>query len=143
MSATGDGEAGFTLIEMLTVLTLTVMLGAMAFPSMERAMNAVAFVRARSILVGDLNSARAQAMSGGVPTVLTLFTDGGGYDRTGAAPRRFGDAIHIGSAGGDRIAFFPDGSARPTSLVLRGGARGITVRVEADGRVTPGAGGAG
>ena len=103
MSATGRTERGFTLIEMLVVLTVLALVSSLAFPAVERAFARERFRAAGAELEQRLHAARASAIAGGTATRFD----------PGALPQ--GLALD-GPRGG--IVFYPDGSANGGQLVL-------------------------
>jgi prepilin-type N-terminal cleavage/methylation domain-containing protein len=137
MSATGDRAAdrtqGFTLIETLAALALTALVGALAFPSMDRALAAAGLAGAREIVKADLSLARAQAVRSGAPVAFSLQADGSGYAWTGAAPRRLPFAAQVRAAAAAPILFFADGSAAPGGLTVTVGRRRAGVAVTGAG----------
>jgi type II secretion system protein H len=136
MSATGSGEGGFTLIESLTVLAIAAAIGTIAFPSIERAMNAVALVQSKQALMADLRRARGQALAGGGPVSLTVTERGRAYGWNDGVTRALPPAVELTVDARPQIAFFADGSAAPGILTLRSGPRHAAIAVAAQGVVS-------
>lgn len=132
MSATGDRRAGFTLLETLTVMGISALAAAIAFPSVDRAVQAVRFDQARAVLLSDLQAARAQALRSGQAVALTPAADGQAYGWSGGQTRRLPANIRL-AAQPAGVVFFADGSARPGALVLAGAAQRARLTVSPTG----------
>jgi len=134
MSATGERTAGFTLLETLTALALTALVGALAFPVLQGAIEAAAFAQSKAEVVSDLRVARARALQGGAPVAFAVAADGRGYGWSGGPPRRLANAARLQSPS-IPIAFYPDGSAAGGPLGLQAGGRRADVLVSPTGAV--------
>lgn len=118
MSAAGNPQAGFTLIEVLVTLAIAGLIGSIAFPSLDRALRRQAFLDASMRIEAALRSARADAVGGGRAVRLRLARDGHGLtdgDAVESLPDDLALRMPI-----DGLAFFPDGSARGGELTLAG-----------------------
>jgi prepilin-type N-terminal cleavage/methylation domain-containing protein len=129
-------QAGFTLIESLTVLAITAAIGAMSFPSLQHAIAAVTLVEAKQAFVADLRRARGRALAGAGPMRLVVAAGGRAYGWNGEALRSLPTVIQLDVATTGSIAFFADGSAEPGAVVLRSGGRGSRIVVAATGAVS-------
>ena len=135
MSATGDEQAGFTLLEMLTVLAISALIGTIAFPRLEQGAAAASLAQARRSVTADLLRTRAAAIRTGVATALVLSPDGRTYGWSREPDHTLPGDARLEAKGGARIAFFPDGSASGGRLVLSTANRRIDLDVETTGWV--------
>jgi Tfp pilus assembly protein FimT len=136
MSATGDAEAGFTLLETLVTLALTVMIALIVFPSVGQALSAVALVEAKQVVISDFRLARARAMAGGAAQALAIADDGHAYAWSGGQRRQLAATARIDRLGDGQIAFFPDGSASPGALALTVANHRVGLMVQPTGAVS-------
>jgi general secretion pathway protein H len=134
------GEVGFSLLELLVVLSILALAGYLAMPLVRRpAGDAVLIATARK-LASDMRTARAAAIRDNAERTLTIDlarrrfrVDG----VTGYSPIASGIAIDFITLGKERLSasqgrlrFFADGSASGGNVVLRGGGRTLTVRLD-------------
>lgn len=134
---------GLTLVEVVIVLALIAALFLIALPGISGLIHEQRMATAANRLLGDLNYARNQAVTGPGITVVCPSTDGasctgdnrwdGGWiifrdpENTGApaspeAVLRVSNGeedIHAHSGGRRKVRFRPDGSARGTNLTIR------------------------
>ncbi|HZZ90156.1 MAG TPA: prepilin-type N-terminal cleavage/methylation domain-containing protein [Caulobacteraceae bacterium] len=141
MSATGDrgqgaGQAGFTLIECLAVLSITALAGAIAFPGLERAVSGAWLAESKQALAADLRQARGRALASGQYQALTVSADGGAWGWNGRADHRLPLALRVSADASGSPAFYPDGSAAPGVVILSAGARRTAVGVSNIGVVS-------
>jgi prepilin-type N-terminal cleavage/methylation domain-containing protein len=135
MSATGDRrEAGFTLLESLTVLAITGAIAGLVYPSFERTMDSAALAKTAAALQSDLRRARGLALASGGPDRLAIAPDGQGYGWSDGRSVRWAGAVRLASA--QPIAFYADGSASPGTLLLAAGRRSAAIGVTSSGVVT-------
>ena len=124
MLETGDAppgaEAGFTLIETLTVVGVAALVSALLFPSLVRTLDGMTLLRVQASVGADLRAARARAIRLGRPVLVAIDSDGADYVVDGQ-PRVLPVRVRLTPRG--RIAFFPDGSSV-----------GGLIRIAADGR---------
>jgi type II secretory pathway pseudopilin PulG len=132
--ATGDGAAGFTLLETLTALALTALVSVIAFPLLGGALRTAALAEARAQVLGDLRAARGQAIRAGTPVAFQASADGRDYGWSGG-PRRSLPALTRLEPAAAPVAFYPDGSASPGVLVVSAQARRTGVAVAPTGAV--------
>jgi general secretion pathway protein H len=127
MSAAGK-PAGFTLIEMLVVLAVTALVTGIAFPALDRTMRGQSFEGAADAIELGLRSARADAISRGVPIRFELGADrrsvlvGGGV-----IPIPSGTVVTLPTQG---IAFFSDGTSNGGRIDLVGSGRSRRLDVD-------------
>jgi len=152
---------GFSLVEQVAVVGISLILAASAIPSFARRVMAARIDGASSALADAMRQARQEAMMSGAPTLLcpgelrTTCKGGnwasgwfGAYapswpTRALGEPFLVGEAVgmHVlASSGRAHVRFHTDGSARETNQTLtvciRGSARGAqTVIVALNGRI--------
>jgi prepilin-type N-terminal cleavage/methylation domain-containing protein len=132
MSAAGNsprrqGQAGFTLIEMMATLAVAGLLTGLALPVFSSVREAVRLASGARALAGDLRAARGAALRGGVPVAVLLDPEGRGYRLAGServVPLPVGLTLRFApsafSAPG-RLDFLPDGSASGGAIQVTGG----------------------
>jgi prepilin-type N-terminal cleavage/methylation domain-containing protein len=121
MSVTGN--RGFTLLELLVVLTILVLIAA-AWPLASSHVFAAQQLRNESQqLAGAIRLAQMTARTTGVPQELTISPGGTAY-QVGSSTHELarGVAVHIRGESQAmppaRFLFFPDGSSRDATLVI-------------------------
>lgn len=115
-------KPGFTLIEMLVVLAVTALIGALAFPAIERSLRGQAFESAADATELGLRQARADAIRSGQPTRFALGPDRRSIVREGGLPVDLPAAIAI-TLPTQGITFFGDGTSTGGTLALTGSGR--------------------
>lgn len=123
-------ERGATLIEVMVALAILALVGAMAYPNMDRGFAQMQFRRATEQLSADLRSARGLALTSGRAVAVALGADGRGYDPGTGAVRRAVDGVHF--SGSPRVVFFADGSTTGGIIAVAGtrGSRRAEVLVD-------------
>jgi len=118
-----------TLLEALVVMTLTVMIGLIAFPSVERSYNVLTLHETADVLAANLRLAHAEAMRTGDEVDFTLQSDGHGYSWSGEA-RRTPAAVDLRMSKGEDIEFFADGSSSGGEIALADGPHQLGISVD-------------
>ena len=138
-------ERGFTLIEMLVVLTILGLVGALVL-TRGPSRSATLEMRAASRMVeGALRLARSRAIAVNRPTLVRFDTGRAilqvGSDPVRPLPAGIGMAIVTAEEQGPAIRFLPDGSSTGGHVDLAGHGRTAQVRVDwLTGRVSVAAG---
>ncbi|MFZ0267904.1 pilus assembly FimT family protein [Caulobacter sp.] len=133
MSATGDPQAGATLIEALVVVALTAMIGAIVFPNLRSGGQRAMFEQAAAGLRADLRMARAQALRTDRPVTLQVEQDERHYGWANGPRRVLVGDLRIAAGAG--VAFLSDGSlatssATDASVRLTDGRRGKVFAID-------------
>jgi prepilin-type N-terminal cleavage/methylation domain-containing protein len=103
-SASNTPEAGYTLLEMLTVLALTLLLAASVLPSLRHS-DADQLNKQAEQIATQLRSARLQALKFGEPVSW----------------RPSAELLQTLDGGATKIVFYPDYTATAAELILRKG----------------------
>jgi general secretion pathway protein H len=136
MSATGrpagavHGERGFTLLETLVVLGITVLIGALVFPDVERSLQSLALRQTAAVVQANLRVARGEALRGDQMIAFSVDADGGGYGWTTGPAQRAPRGVELTLSNRRPITFFPDGSSSGGEVALTGAGRQVTVSVD-------------
>ena len=129
------GSRGFTLLELLVVLTIMVLLaGAWPFAA-PRLFPRQQLRNEAQKLIATLRAARMSARVSGAPQTIELLQDGNGYQTgsephqlpTGVIARVHNDAVSQG------VMFFPDGSSTGGVIELQLPNRTVSIEV---GKIT-------
>ena len=124
---TDHPDAGFTLLEMLVVLTILGLVAAIAAPALTRPSDNVKLAAAAREITGALRLTRSAAIARNNEQVLLIDVDRRIYTASFAAERRFPADIKAKlkvaeperiSASRGGIRFFPDGSSTGGEMVL-------------------------
>jgi general secretion pathway protein H len=127
-------ESGFTLLEVLVVLAITVLIAALLYPQVDTARFAVRQRLARENLAAAVEAARAAALRSGAPVTLrtdqsaTVLLIGGKRQITVDPARQLRLAVRP-----QTIAFYPDGSTTGGQLVLGTGRNAAAFEVSRAG----------
>jgi general secretion pathway protein H len=128
-----------TLLEALVVVTLTVMLGLIAFPSMERTYEILMLRQTAEVLAANLRVAHADAIDKSRDVEFSIQVDGHGYGWNEGEARRVPVAIDLRMSKGQTIQFFADGSTSGGAVTLASGAHQVDISVDvATGAVSDG-----
>jgi general secretion pathway protein H len=119
-----------TLLEALVVVTLTVMLGLIAFPSMERTYQILSLHQTAEALAANLRIAHADAMDKDRDVEFSIQVDGHGYGWNEGEARRVPDAIDLRMSKGQMIQFFADGSSSGGGVMLASGGHQVDIGVD-------------
>ena len=127
----GGSRRGFSLIEMMLVVSVMGILVLAGIPAFRRAQRDTALASGRNALVATIARARTVAISRGAPTAVRF---GGDHQRVemllGGAWQTVGDTVHLEAGFGVQI--FAPGDIRflPTGMaILPGGADQATYQV--------------
>jgi len=121
------GSAGFTLVEMLVVLSILAFVAAFAVPQLSRGSEGMRLDTAALEIAAALRATRAAAITGNRQTALVIDVERRTYESSVVRPRSFASDIVAkltyaapirseSSDGGFR--FFPDGSSTGGELML-------------------------
>lgn len=147
MTKAPPGERGFTLLELLIVLTLMAMITAFVFPMFGGPVSTSELRASARSLAAGLRLARSEAVSQRRETLLTLDVAGKRFrvDRDAqvhALPKRvelklFTAQNDLVDANTGSIRFFPDGGSNGGRITVASGTRKFDVDVDwLTGRVT-------
>lgn len=133
------GAAGFTILELLVVLTVLAAAAALVMPNVLRRPVEPGLRATALSLAASLRAARMEAVRLNKPSHLIIDLDARRYWIEGSASRRaiapslaiaatLADSGRI-STGAGRYAFYPDGSASGGAITLAGSAGSATIAV--------------
>jgi general secretion pathway protein H len=137
---TFGAETGFTLLEMLLVLAILALAGFLAMPLVHRPAGDTSLIATARKLASDMRVARAAAIRDNAERTLTVDLARRRFRVDGVtAFSAIGPGIAVDfvtqrkeqlSASQGRLRFFVDGSASGGNVVLRGGGRMVTVKLD-------------
>ena len=136
--AGGGRRAGFTLVELMVVLTLVATVAVLAVPAGRSVLPGFALRSAAEDMADSARSARRDAMLGQSESWLELDLERRRYRRAGAEWRTLPQTatLNIVTAArertdsGGRIRFYADGGASGGEIKLAEGARAHSIRVD-------------
>lgn len=123
-------RAGFTLIEVLAVMAITVMIASLAFPRIQTAITRFAFDQTVTAVTANIRVAAAESLSTGKRVVLSVAGDGRSYGWQGVSPRQVPDTVSIKQVSDGPIAFYADGSSTGGALEITSGKRLAEIAVD-------------
>mgnify|MGYP002715217543 CR=1 FL=1 len=126
----GVVRAGFTLIEVLAVLAITVMISGLAFPRIETAIARFAFDQTLTAVTANIRVAAAESLSTGKRVALSVAKDGHSYAWQGVSPRLLPDTVSMRQVSEGPIAFYADGSSTGGVLEVASGKRLARIAVD-------------
>lgn len=129
-SNTRSAHSGYSLIELLIVLSIIGLMTSLASTSMIRAQPGAFLDRQAAILAGDLKLSRTTALALSEPVIATLFTDG--YEISKLNIRRTWPealAAELETSDQDQIIFEPNGSSTGGAIHLTYKAQTASVSV--------------
>ena len=130
MSATGNSEAGYTLIETLVVMGLVALITAISFPVLERLMAQASFRESAAIVVAELRVAHAAALHASVPVTFNVAAEGDRFGINNNLTHALPDGVTIRMQGSSETLFFPDGSSSGGVIMLTGAQREMRLRID-------------
>ncbi len=127
MSATGDGSAGFTLMEMLVVLAIAGLVAGIGFPRLQSQVAAQEWRTGVVAVTALLRSARAQAMRRDGVAVVSIGGDGRSLQVSDGARIDLPGSVTVALP--VPLAFYGDGSASGGALAVIGSRRSARITV--------------
>ncbi len=136
MSAAGEPENGFTLLEALVVIAIVAMVSAIVAPNIGRSVDMLSLRQSAGLLQADLRVARATALRTGNEVTVVPLQDSHGYDWLGGT-RRLPPNVTLKMSG--PVSFFADGSLIPATISVAGSGRRISISLDpTTGAITAG-----
>ena len=123
-----ERDRGATLLEMLVVMGILGLIAGLGFPALRRPYEALAADTARSAVLADLRTGRAEAIASGEPVTFSVSSDGRLYG-WGRRSRLLPAAVRLQAAA--PVVFAPDGSSSGGHLVLLARRRSVELSVTA------------
>lgn len=123
-------DAGFTLLETLVVMAITVLVGAIVFPNIETSLRSLAVRQTASLVQANLRVARGEALRGDTMVAFAVDADGGGFSWTNGPAQRAPLGVLMATANRQAITFFPDGSSSGGEVALNGAGRQLVISVD-------------
>ncbi|MBV9570120.1 MAG: prepilin-type N-terminal cleavage/methylation domain-containing protein [Alphaproteobacteria bacterium] len=137
MSATGNSEAGVTLLEALVVIAIIGLIAGVVGPNIGASLDLLSLRQSASVLQADLRVARATALRTGSRVNVKPLANGRGYDWIGGT-KRLPSNISLNMSG--PVSFFADGSMVPANVALVSGQRRLAMTFNVTtGAITTGA----
>jgi general secretion pathway protein H len=126
-------ERGFTLLEVMIVLTILGLVVAMTLPLIGRRGSGANLVAAASELRAVIHGARTAAIAGGQPVIFrgdpsSGYWLGGSHYRLTSVDAA--NPVRVATAGGSRIAFFPSGGSSGGRVIVRSAATRREIAVD-------------
>jgi general secretion pathway protein H len=134
----GSSVAGFTLIEMLVVMTIMALVATLAVPMLAQPSNALRLETTARAIAGALRLTRAAAIGQNADIALDIDVDQHTFKSAAVAAQSFAPGIvaELKVAEPERTTrshgafrFFPDGSSTGGDVVLRLGDREVRICV--------------
>lgn len=147
-SASPWRPAGFTLVELMVAFAVVALLLGTVPVMLGKALESVRYQATVRDLIGDLRSARTQAMLSGRAVIFSVDVDEQTFGVNGKQVHRVPEGLRLGAIlaetdaykrGKGFIRFFPDGSATGGSIGVQRERTGQGVRLRVDwmlGRVS-------
>ncbi|WP_310474878.1 prepilin-type N-terminal cleavage/methylation domain-containing protein [Sandarakinorhabdus sp.] len=129
MSATGE-TSGFTLLEMLVVLTIAGLVAGIGFPRLQAQIAAQEWRTGVAQVRSLLRAARAQAVRSGGVVVVATAADGRSLRMTNADALALPKSVAVAMT--QSITFHPDGSASGGLAAVTSGNRTMRIGVAPD-----------
>ncbi|WP_045835004.1 GspH/FimT family pseudopilin [Hyphomicrobium sp. 99] len=134
----GGGEGGFTLLELLVVLVILALAGAVAIPKTRNESSAMTLRSVATGLAAELRAARADAIRTGTNQSVTIDAEHRKYwtgenGRVHYVPAGIEISASIGKSGSmplARVSFEPDGSSAGGNIFLKAGNKKADVMVD-------------
>ncbi len=129
------GRRGFTLVELLAVMALIAIVGALSLPAFERGSRGIEARICRDQLARDLKMLRAEAVGRRAATSADFRAHSYSLDLGAGEPviRRFPGGYALAGGGTERLVFSPDGRSDGGRLELVHAGRTMVLRVREDG----------
>lgn len=131
-SMRSTGESGFTLIEALVVMAVSVLIAGVAFPSIERLIDYFHFRAATTKVNAALERSRAVALRQDVDVRFAVLGGGRSFALSGEAPTALPGSVRLQQASVRPILFFPDGTSTGGTLRLDAGRRHAAFAITPD-----------
>ncbi len=140
------GERGFTLLELLVVLTIAGLILAVAGPRLVGSIARARLHASADAVATILKATRSRAMKTAQTTELTIASDQRHYRALGKdyslpANQRLSSEAQLRASDGfdPALQFFPNGSSNGGKIIISGGGRAIAIDVDwLTGRVSLG-----
>ncbi len=136
---TAQGQAGFTLIEIMLVLVIIGMIYSLAPPLFHKAFPALKLKAVTRDLLQEIRYVQQSAITTGQPTAMRIELSEDRYasDQINAgALRQLPEGFHFARQPGSSLEqildlrFYPDGSASGGEIRIEAGSRSYTIRVD-------------
>lgn len=123
-------QAGFTLLEALVTIAVTVLIGGVVFPDLQRTLQALQVRQTAAVVEANLRVARAEAFRQSQPVAFAVEPDGSGFAWTGGPARNVGRGVNLSLTTGRPIVFFGDGSSSGGAVSVAGAGRRYRLTVD-------------